>query len=96
MPYTDTEYVSPWPWDNKIERLSDECTVSIPTAERYNEAGELIEPATTKGVDIECTFEEEIEVPSGKLRWFEQPQDMVMFRMTKEPQSMSNFGQHRV
>lgn len=68
IPYEQTQAINQWRNVGKSP-FSDECLVYLTTEERYDDSGELVVDEETRGVYLECTYEEDITTASAQTRW---------------------------
>ncbi|CAM9147362.1 unnamed protein product, partial [Choristocarpus tenellus] len=84
IPYERTEAINQWTSVGK-ESFADTCEVQLTSQDRYDENGVLVVDAQTRGIYLDCTFEEDIKNPSSKPRWFQAPAGTTIFHVTKNP-----------
>ena len=72
-------------WSQRSNPWSDVCQEDI---DRNGLSDDL---DSYKGIDIQCMFEEDLDSPAEKLRWFEAPGGITLFHLTKEPQRSDLF-----
>lgn len=68
IPYEQTQAINQWRNVGKSP-FSDECLVYLTTEERYDDSGELVVDEETRGVYLDCTYEEDITTASAQTRW---------------------------
>ncbi|KAA0165573.1 hypothetical protein FNF28_03425 [Cafeteria roenbergensis] len=96
----DTRHVSPYPWDQLFDPVSDSCTrneeqvcplVAVETEATVpeQEPGVFGNTAADRpgrfGVQVRCYYEEDIFEPGLRTRWYELGAGDTLFYLTKEP-----------
>uniref|UniRef100_A0A7S4RD69 Uncharacterized protein n=1 Tax=Ditylum brightwellii TaxID=49249 RepID=A0A7S4RD69_9STRA len=79
--YENTVPVYQYPWFNTLSPLSDTCRNLV-----KDEEVEIY-----KGIPISCFYEEEVDSPNDKLRWFEMEPRMTLFSLSKNAIPAENF-----
>lgn len=67
IPYEQTQAINQWRNVGKSP-FSDQCLIQLTSEERYDENGNLEVEDETRGVYLECTYDEDITTASAKLR----------------------------
>lgn len=70
IPYEQTKAINQWRSIGKSP-FSDECLVQLTSDERYDDGGNLLIAAETRGVYLDCTYEEDIAMASAQRRCVE-------------------------
>lgn len=70
IPYEQTKAINQWRSIGKSP-FSDECLVQLTSDERYDDSGNLLIAEETRGVYLDCTFEEDIAMASAQRRYFD-------------------------
>ena len=83
--YENTKNVNRYRWNLLLNPLSDQCEEDIRIEDREVMDDGTLSTVSTKGIDLECTYEEQVEIPGGKPRWFEAEPNTKIFYITKEP-----------
>lgn len=68
IPYEQTQAINQWRSVGKSP-FSDDCLVQLTTEERYDDSGKLLVEEETRGVYLDCTFEEELATASAQTRY---------------------------
>ncbi|CAM9682036.1 unnamed protein product, partial [Discosporangium mesarthrocarpum] len=90
QPYEQTQAINQWRSVGKSP-FGDECSEALSADERYDSTGKLITSELTRGVYLECSYEEDITNPSSKTRWFQAGAGTTIFYVTKNPIDPANF-----
>lgn len=67
IPYEQTKAINQWRSIGKSP-FSDECLVQLTLEERYDDMGNLVIADETRGVYLDCTYEEDIAMASAQRR----------------------------
>lgn len=70
IPYEQTKAINQWRSIGKSP-FSDECLVQLTSEERYDDSGNLLIEDETRGVYLDCTYEEDIAMASAQTRFAE-------------------------
>lgn len=76
IPYEQTKAINQWRSIGKSP-FSDECLVQLTSEERYDDSGNLLIEDETRGVYLDCTFEEDIAMASAQRRYSEHLHALV-------------------
>ena len=68
IPYEQTKAINQWRSIGKSP-FSDECLVQLTSDERYDDSGNLLIADETRGVYLDCTYEEDIAMASAQRRY---------------------------
>lgn len=68
IPYEQTKAINQWRSIGKSP-FSDECLVQLTSEERYDDSGNLLIADETRGVYLDCTYEEDIAMASAQTRF---------------------------
>lgn len=68
IPYEQTKAINQWRSIGKSP-FSDECLVQLTSDERYDDSGNLLIADETRGVYLDCTYEEDISMASAQRRY---------------------------
>ncbi|CAM9426180.1 unnamed protein product, partial [Ectocarpus fasciculatus] len=90
IPYEQTKAINQWRSIGKSP-FSDECLVQLTSEERYDDDGNLLIAEETRGVYLDCTFEEDISMASAQTRWFQADAGTTLFHVTKDPLDPMDF-----
>jgi hypothetical protein len=93
IPYDRTREVNQYPWYGMFTPLGDKC--QAPVEDPKDEFGNTIFTGTMKGIELNCTFEEDVANPASNPRWYEADGGSVIFYLTKEPKPLSQFLEQR-
>jgi len=89
--WNDTKPVNQYPWENLLYPISDTCQVPIKSHYTHEESDSSLIYDLFKGIDLSCTFEEQVELPSAGTRWFESDGGTVLFYMSHFPIPADHF-----
>lgn len=89
--WNNTKAVSPYPWNDALSSLSDVCRQRVLESRFQN--GEISEEMY-RGIDLSCLYEEEVEFPSRRTRWFESDPETTLFYITRQPTPAEHFQSH--
>ncbi len=67
IPYEQTKAINQWRSIGKSP-FSDECLVQLTSEERYDESGNLLIEDETRGIYLDCTYEEDLSMASAQRR----------------------------
>jgi len=90
--YDRTRYVNQYPWFGMYVPLGDTCQTDYDDPNDI--FGNRIFWGAYKGVDLKCTYEEDVENAAGNPRWYEMSSGPI-FHLTKEPLSPKSFEEVR-
>lgn len=84
--YEDTIEVNQYPWNKKMTPHADSCVVeyTVEAADGSSSSGTSYE-TLEKGVNMSCTYEEDLEGGAEKTRWYEATTDTVLFYLSRDP-----------
>jgi len=83
--YEDTISVGAFGFIGSSKPTGDICQ------EEINGGNTVSGISSTKGIDLQCLYEEDIESSSEKVRWYEASAGSTLFYLTKDPQVSSDF-----
>lgn len=73
IPYEQTKAINQWRSIGKSP-FSDECLMQLTPEERYDDMGNLLIEDETRGVYLDCTYEEDIAMASAQRRCYKTSQ----------------------
>lgn len=68
IPYEQTKAINQWSSVGKSP-FADECLIQLTSEERYDDNGNLEVSDKTRGVYLDCTYEEDIATASAQTRF---------------------------
>lgn len=87
--YNETVEVNQYPWKKKTVPNADKCVIDY-TIESSSSSNSVIQ-SLQRGINLSCTYEENLEGGTEKPRWYEASTDTTLFYMTKDPASADDF-----
>lgn len=93
IPYDKTRYVNQYFWYGMFSPLGDTC--QVPVTWTNDEYGNQVFTEAQKGIDLNCTIEEDVVNPANNPRWFEAPLGTTLFHLTQEPLQPNEFLEQR-
>lgn len=91
--YDKTRYVNQYFWYGMFTPLGDTC--QVPVTNNEDEYGNNIYSGKQKGIELNCTYEEDVGTPASNPRWFEASTGSTLFHLTQEPLDPAEFLEKR-
>jgi hypothetical protein len=85
--YEKTKPVDQYIWNAQLTPSADTCRVVVPPEDQYRiiNSKRVKWFDSTRGSVMNCTFEENIDIPTGNPRWYEMAGGSYIFYISKEP-----------
>lgn len=91
--YEETIEVNQYPWNKKMTPHADSCLIEY-TVEVASSSGDASVSSYVKlerGINMSCTYEENLEGGAEKARWYEAATDTVLFYLSRDPVNADDF-----
>ncbi|DAZ97950.1 TPA: hypothetical protein N0F65_006375 [Lagenidium giganteum] len=88
--YDQTIEVNQYPWNKKLKPNADSCLITYIVGE--NSTSKDVQPVQMqRGIDLHCTYEENLEGGAEKPRWYEARTGTTLFHLSRDPWSADEF-----
>lgn len=68
IPYEQTQAINQWSSVGNSP-FSDKCLIQLTSSERYDDSGNLLVEDETRGIYLDCTYQEDIATASAQRRY---------------------------
>jgi hypothetical protein len=94
VPYDKTVAVTAFPTNGEFFPHADRCVDEAwqRPPQRWDSDPYWLRNSVPPGINLYCTYEEELFVPAAQPRWFEQPVGTTLFHLFHEPMDYASFS----